>query len=206
MIKSTINKICVFCGSSYGVRPDYVIAVKRLSEVFVEQDITLVYGGANVGLMGKLADHIINSGGKVIGIIPSFLKELEIEHRGLTQLIEVQTMHERKDLMEKLSDGFIALPGGFGTFEEILEMITWGQLRLHHKPCGFLNINGYYNLLDKFLNNAVEEGFIEKEFKDLIIFNHDPLVMVKRFQQYEHHKIDKAKNTLIKMTDLPNDL
>lgn len=191
-----MKKICVFCGSSYGYNPVYSETIKKLSEVFISNDITLVYGGAKVGLMGRLADHILSLEGKVIGIIPEFLKAKEVGHNGLTKIIVVKSMHERKKIMEKQSDGFIALPGGFGTIEEILEMITWGQLKLHEKPCGFLNVNGFYDLLNKFLENTVKEGFIEKGFKEKIIFHSDPAEIMKRFLHYEHCKIDKAKKAL----------
>lgn len=194
-----MKKICVFCGSSYGKNPIYIEAVNKLSEIFIRNNITLIYGGAKVGLMGELADRILKSGGKVIGIIPKFLKDREVAHNNLTKLIEVNSMHERKELMQKESDGFIALPGGLGTVEEIFEMITWGQLRIHEKPCAFLNTNGFYNLIDGFLDNAVNEGFIEKEFKDMIIIESEPDMIINRFLNYEHHNIDKAEIALQKI-------
>lgn len=195
-----MKKICVFCGSSYGNNPIYKETAQKLCDVFIENNITLVYGGAKVGLMGQLADQILNAGGKVIGIIPTFLKDKEVAHNNLTELIETNTMHERKQLMEKTSDGFIALPGGFGTIEEIFEMITWGQLNLHKKPCAFLNVNGFYDLLDGFLDNVVKEGFIEKGFKDMIIVDSEPEIVVKKFFDYEHHQIDKAELALGKLS------
>lgn len=191
-----MKTICVFCGSSYGNNKIYSQAVEALSKTFIKHKITLVYGGAKVGLMGKLADNILSSGGKVIGIIPDFLKKKEIEHKDLTELIEVKSMHERKELMEKLSDGFIALPGGFGTFEEILEMITWCQLNLHNKPCGFLNTNGFYNLLYDFFENTVVEGFVDKNFQKTIIFDSDPEKLIEKFLNYKHHKLDKIRKVL----------
>jgi len=148
--------------------------------------------------MGKLADLILGSGGKVIGIIPKFLIDKEVAHNGLTKLIEVDSMHERKSLMQMESDAFIALPGGLGTTEEIFEMITWGQLNIHQKPCALLNINGFYDFMNDYLDNAVNEGFIEKEFKNMIIIEHDPNKIIQRFLNYVHPKIDKAKIALTK--------
>jgi uncharacterized protein (TIGR00730 family) len=188
-----MKKICVFCGSSYGNKPHYSEAVKTLSELFIQYKIELVYGGAKVGLMGELADQIIRSGGEVTGIIPRFLKEQEVEHNGITRLIEVDSMHERKEMMEKESDGFIALPGGVGTIEEIFEMITWGQLSLHEKPCAFLNVNGFYDLIDAFLENTVKEGFLDQDFKNMILVESDPEIVIQWFLNYKHHTIDKAE-------------
>ena len=188
----------MFYGSSPGLNPIYSEEIEKLSKIFIAKDFTLVYGGAKVGHMGKLADHILSLGGKVKGIIPKFLKEKKVAHNGLTELIEVSSMHERKELMEKQSDGFIALPGGFGTIEEIFEMVTWGQLRLHEKPCGFLNINGFYDLSNDFLENTVKEGFIEREFKNTIIIDSDVGEIVDQFIHYQHHTIDKAKKALNK--------
>jgi uncharacterized protein (TIGR00730 family) len=197
-----MKKICVFCGSSYGNNPLYTESVKKLGDIFIENKFTLVYGGAKIGLMGELADRMLNQGGKVIGIMPKFLLEREVAHRSISDLIVVDSMHERKEIMQKESDGFIALPGGLGTVEEIFEMITWGQLNIHQKPCGLLNINGFYNLMDDFLDNAVNEGFIEKEFKNMIIVESDPNKLIDRFLNYVHPEIDKAKIALKKRAKL----
>jgi uncharacterized protein (TIGR00730 family) len=193
-----MKKICVFCGSSFGNDPIYVEAVRTLAGELASYGITLVYGGAKVGLMGELADSMLRLGGNVTGIIPKFLIEKEVAHHALTKLIETESMHERKELMERESDGFIALPGGLGTIEEIFEMITWGQLNIHKKPCAFLNIKGYYNFINSFLDNAVEEGFIEAEFKDMIIIESDPGKIIQRFLEYQHPVIDKAAIALKK--------
>ncbi|MBN2041800.1 MAG: TIGR00730 family Rossman fold protein [Spirochaetes bacterium] len=193
-----MNKICVFCGSSCGNNPVYTEAAKELGRLFAANNITLIYGGAKVGIMGVLADEILEAGGKVTGIIPKFLRDSEVAHNDLTELILVTTMHERKDLMQKEADGFIAMPGGLGTIEEIFEMITWGQLNLHKKPCAFLNINGFYDLINGFLENAVKEGFIEKEIKDIIIIESDPAAVMDRFSNYVHHNISKAEIALRK--------
>jgi len=193
-----MKRICVFCGSSYGNNKIYVEAVTKLCRILIKNNIALVYGGAKVGLMGELADQFLSSGGEVIGIIPKFLVDREVAHKGLTRLIETDTMHERKELMQRESDGFIALPGGLGTIEEIFEMITWGQLNIHKKPCAFLNINGYYNFINAFLENAVKEGFIELEFKNMIIIEEDPEILIQRFFNYDHPTIDKAEFALLK--------
>jgi uncharacterized protein (TIGR00730 family) len=197
-----MKKICVFCGSSYGNDRIYSEAAEKLGETFINNNITLVYGGAKIGLMGELADRILHLGGKVIGIIPKFLIDKEVAHNGLTRLVEVDSMHERKALMQKESDGFIALPGGFGTIEEIFEMITWGQLNIHRKPCAFLNINGFYDSMNSFLNNAVKEGFIEKEFKDMIIIESDPNSIIQKFSAYLHPAVDKAELALNKKRNI----
>jgi len=140
-----MRRICVYCGSSSGAVEDYAEAARELADVLVRHEIELVYGGASVGTMGTIADTVLELGGKVHGVIPRMLYDKEIAHEGLTELHVVNSMHERKTMMAALSDGFIAMPGGFGTLEEIIEIVTWGQLRFHDKPCGLLNVNGYYN-------------------------------------------------------------
>jgi uncharacterized protein (TIGR00730 family) len=188
-----LKRLCVFCGSSFGVNPAYVKAAIDLGNAIAKRNICLVYGGARVGLMGEIASTVIRAKGEVIGVIPKDLVEKEVAHNDLSDLRIVGTMHERKSLMAELSDGFIALPGGFGTMEEIFEAITWAQLSFHDKPCGFLNIKGYYNDLIKFLDHSVEENFIVPEHRAMIIIDDDPESLLDKFLNYEPPKIDKAK-------------
>jgi len=187
-----MKKIAVFCGSSAGNKDVYTQAANHLAEVLAGNKLTLVYGGARVGLMGVLANRMLEKNSHVIGIMPQFLVDKEVAHSGLTELIKVDSMHERKALIQEMADGFIALPGGFGTIEEIFEMITWSQLNLHSKPCAFFNVHGYYNHMDIFLENCVKEGFIARGYKEMIIIEDDPEMIISRFASYEHHTIDKA--------------
>src|SRR5690606_23334523 len=154
----TIKNLCVYCGSNAGNRPDYVEGAQTLARELVSRDIGLVYGGASVGIMGALADAVLAAGGRVIGIIPDGLLNKEIGHHDLTELHIVASMHERNTMMAERSDGFIALPGGAGTLEEIFETWTWAQLGMHQKPCGLLNIAGYYDQLAGFLDHAVDQA------------------------------------------------
>ena len=188
-----MKRLCVFCGSSFGGNPIYVKAARDLGNAIAKRNICLVYGGARVGLMGEIASTVIRAKGEVIGVIPKGLVDKEVAHGSLTDLRIVESMHERKSLMAELSDGFIALPGGFGTMEEIFEVITWAQLSFHDKPCGFLNINGYYNDLIKFLDHSVKENFIEPEHRAMIIIDDNPESLLEKFSKYEPPKIDKAK-------------
>ena len=155
-----MKSICVFCGSHDGTREGYRVEAARLGRTLAERNLCLVYGGASVGLMGAVADAVINAGGRAVGVIPQSLIDMEIAHTGLADLHVVASMHERKALMAQLSDGFIALPGGIGTLEELFEILTFAQLRFHQKPCGLLNVEGYYDKLIDFLNNAQKEGFV----------------------------------------------
>jgi uncharacterized protein (TIGR00730 family) len=161
--------ICVFCGSSTGIRPEYKSAAEELGATLARRKIGLVYGGGNVGLMGALADAALKAGGEVTGVIPAHLMEREIGHRGLTKLHVVQSMHERKALMADLSDAFVALPGGFGTLDEFCEILTWSQLGLHTKPCAVLNVAGYYSPFLAMLDHAVEERFLKMENRELVL-------------------------------------
>jgi uncharacterized protein (TIGR00730 family) len=188
-----LKRLCVFCGSSFGVNPAYAKAAIDLGNAIAKRNICLVYGGARVGLMGEIASTVIRAKGEVIGVIPKDLVEKEVAHSNLSDLRIVGTMHERKSLMAELSDGFIAMPGGFGTMEEIFEAITWAQLSFHDKPCGFLNIKGYYNDLIKFLDHSVEENFIVPEHRAMIIIDDNPDSLLDKFLKYEPPKIDKAK-------------
>lgn len=163
------HRVCVFSGSNSGARPDYAEAARRLGEELLARDLELVYGGANTGLMTIVADTVMRGGGRVIGILPQGLESREAAHRGLTELRIVPSMHERKAMMYSLSDAFVSLPGGIGTFEETLEMLTWSQLGIHQKPIGLLNVCGFYDGLLEFLEHAVREGFLPSENKERLI-------------------------------------
>ena len=164
-----MKRICVYCGSRPGSQPDYTEAAENLARALVKRNIEVVYGGASVGTMGVLANTVLAEGGHVIGIIPQSIVDREVVHRGLTDLRVVASMHERKALMAELSDGFIALPGGLGTLDEVVEILSWGQLGLHQKPCGLLNIRDYYRGLIDFLDHAVAERFITDVHRAMIL-------------------------------------
>lgn len=169
-----MQNIAVYCGSGSGINPVFAEAAKLLGRAMVKRDFGLVYGGGNVGLMGLIANEVLAGGQDVIGVIPSALYDLEVGHDGLTELLIVDTMHERKALMMKHSDGFIAMPGGIGTLEELFEVMTWFQLRYHHKPVGVLNVNGYYDQLLGFLRHAAAEEFIREDLDELLVVSADP--------------------------------
>jgi uncharacterized protein (TIGR00730 family) len=185
------QKICVFCGSNLGTNPVYQSAAADLGRLLVARDIELVYGAGNIGLMGVLADSVLAAGGRVIGVIPESLVAREVAHQGLTKLHVVKSMHERKALMSDLSDGFIALPGGYGTFEEFCEVVTWSQLGIQAKPCGLLNVSGYYDPLLELFDRAVSEGFLPEHNRKLVLADTEPeqlLERMARFQSPEGHK------------------
>ena len=167
-------RICVFCGSSLGARPEYQAAAKRLGATLARRDIGLVYGGASVGLMGEVADAVIQAGGETIGVLPKALAELEIAHESLSELRIVASMHERKAQMADLSDAFIALPGGIGTLEETFEVWTWSQLGFHAKPVGLLNVAGFYDGLQGFLDSLVREAFVKPQHRAILCADEDP--------------------------------
>jgi uncharacterized protein (TIGR00730 family) len=175
-----VKRVCVFCGSNTGVRPEYQEAARGLADELVRRQVGLVYGGGSVGLMGVLADTVLGGGGEVIGVIPRPLASREVAHAGLTRLKMVDSMHERKATMAALADGFIALPGGLGTFEETLEIVTWAQLGIHGKPVALLNVNGYYDGLRAFLAHAVGEGFLRPEHFALLLFGGEPAEVLDR--------------------------
>ncbi len=186
-----MRRICVYCGSNTGTRPDYAEAAKNLAEVLVRRDLELVYGGAAKGIMGVIADTVLEHGGNAHGVIPKLLEEKEIAHSGLTQLHVVASMHERKSMMAELSDGFIALPGGFGTLEEIIEILTWGQLQFHDKPCGVLNVSGYFDHLFAYLDHAEREGFLRAENRQMLLQDTDPAGLIRQFERYKAPHVDK---------------
>jgi uncharacterized protein (TIGR00730 family) len=184
-------RICVYCGSNRGARPDYAAAATDLADVLVRHDLELVYGGASKGIMGILADRVLKLGGSVHGVIPKMLLDKEIAHDGLTKQHIVTSMHDRKTMMAALSDGFIALPGGFGTLEEIVEIVTWAQLRFHDKPCGILNVRGYFDPLLKFLDNACNEGFLRPEHRQMLLTDADAAGLVQQFECYTAPHVEK---------------
>ena len=180
-----MKRLCVYCGSSSGRQPVYAQVARRLARAMVNRNIDLVYGGASVGIMGDIANAVLEEGGDVIGIIPKGLFRKEVAHTGVTELREVNSMHERKSLMADLSDGFIALPGGLGTLEEIFEIVTWSQLGMHRKPCGLLNVCHYYDKLIGFLNHAVTEQFIKEAHHSTILVDECPDELLEKFEVYE---------------------
>lgn len=179
-----MKRICVFCGSTFGAKQEYKKAAQELGQLMAKKNIGLVYGGGNVGLMGEIANAVLKADGNVIGVIPNFMVEKELAHRQLTELKVVNSMHERKALMAELSDGFIALSGGIGTFEELFEILTWRQLGIHNKPCGILNVANYYDKLIDFINYSVEEEFVKSETRDLIFVESESTKLLERFLYY----------------------
>jgi uncharacterized protein (TIGR00730 family) len=180
----SFQRLCVFCGSNRGVNPVYTAAAEQVGQELARRNISLVYGGGNVGLMGVLADAVLRAGGQVIGVIPETLMAKEVGHRGLSDLRIVKTMHERKALMADLADGFVALPGGVGTFEEFFEVVTWAQIGLHSKPCGLLNVEGFYDPLLRLLDHSIEEGFIRASHRSLVVVQSEFTVLLDEMAHY----------------------
>lgn len=187
----TISRICVYCGSSPGKKPAFTHAAERLAEAMCERGIGLVYGGAAIGVMGAVANAMLDAGGEVIGVIPKSLAVKEVAHDHLTELHVVTSMHERKALMADLADGFIALPGGWGTLEELFEILTWAQLGFHEKPCGLLNVEGYYDGLTGFLDNAIEQQFVRDVCRPMLMTESDPATLLDQFAVYRAPKVRK---------------
>lgn len=187
----TLRTVCVFCGSSMGVRPSYRRATEELGELIAGLGMELVYGGANAGLMGVLADACLEAGGKVTGVMPQLLVDKEIAHPGLSDLRIVRSMHERKALMADLAGAFIALPGGFGTFEEFCEIVTWTQLGLQRKPCGLLNIDGYYDPLLAMFDRSVGEGFVKPLHRGLVLSGTDARALLEALDKQTIPQADK---------------
>ena len=186
-----LQRICVFCGSSFGSRPAYREAAEAVGRLLCRRGIELVYGGTNVGLMGALADACLGGGGSVIGVIPQALVDKELAHGGLTELRVVSSMHERKSLMADLSDAFLALPGGYGTWDELCEALTWTQLGIQRKACGLLNVSGYYDSFLEFADRAVSEGFLKDVNRGLLLSDDDPARLLGRLASYTVPIVDK---------------
>jgi uncharacterized protein (TIGR00730 family) len=176
--------ICVFCGAASGRTPAYAAAAQDLGELLAKRGIGLVYGGGNVGLMGELADAVLDAGGQAIGVIPQQLVDREIAHAGLTELHVVENLHQRKALMAELADAFLTLPGGIGTMEELFEVWSWGKLGLHSKPCGLLNVDGYFDSLRRLTDQMVTEGFLEPEYREMLLIEEQPSVLLDRLATY----------------------
>jgi len=186
-----MKRLCVFCGSSFGTEPAYEEGARRLGRTLAGAGITLIYGGGNVGLMGAVADAALESDGEVIGMIPKSLLGREIGHPGLTRLHVVNSMHERKAKMAELSDGFVALPGGTGTLEELFEILTWAQLGEHDKPCGLLDVAGYYGPLLAVFDHMVEKGFLKEQHRRMLLVEREPAALLERFTHHEPPRVAK---------------
>ena len=189
-----MKSLCVYCGSSSGLSPNYADAARKLAQALVERKIALVYGGGNVGLMGIIADEVMRLGGHVTGVIPKALVRKEVGHRQITELHVVENMHERKAMMADLADGFIAMPGGIGTLEELFEVMTWAQLGFHDKPIGVLNVDGYYDALLAFLQHTVQQGFLRPQHASLLMVESDVAALLHRFETFEAEPHDKFLN------------
>lgn len=186
-----MRRICVFCGSSPGRRPEHRAAAEALGRILADRELELVYGGGRTGLMGLLADACLAAGGRVIGVIPRALVDRERGHHGVTELRVVGSMHERKATMAELSDGFVALPGGLGTLEELAEALTWSQLGLHRKPCGLVNVAGYFDPLIAWVDRAVETGYVARENRRMLVVEESPGALLDRFVEYEAPRVPR---------------
>jgi uncharacterized protein (TIGR00730 family) len=191
---SAIRRLAVFCGSNPGARPEYAHAARSLGKLLASRGVGVVYGGSNVGLMQVLADAMLDELGDIIGVIPRMLVQREVANKALTDLRIVDSMHDRKALMAELADGFVALPGGIGTLEEFFEIWTWAQLGMHDKPCGLLNVAGYFDPLLEFLDRAVSEKFVREVHRKMVIVESDPAELLARFELYEPPRVVKWIN------------
>lgn len=186
-----MKRICVFCGSNSGVDPIYLATAEKVGKFLADNNIELVFGGGRVGLMGKIADAVMENGGKVIGIIPQALSEREVAHQGLTELHIVGSMHERKAMMADLADGFIALPGGVGTFEEFCEIVTWAQLGIHTKPCALMNVGGFYDSFIAMFDHSMNQGFIRPQHRALVLVESEIDKLYKAMLEYRPPIVEK---------------
>lgn len=186
-----MKSICVFCGSNVGSDAAFTDSAIQLGKLLAAKNISLVYGAGNVGLMGVIADACLEAEGEVIGVIPNFLMAKEVGHTGINELILTDTMHERKKIMADRSDGFIAMPGGMGTMDEVCEILTWAQLGLHSHPVGILNVNGYYDSLLSFFDEMVEKKFLHQKNRDMVISHHDPVELLKLMEAYQPPNVEK---------------
>ena len=191
---SDIRRLAIFCGSNPGARPEYKAVTRSFGNALCERGIEVVYGGSSVGLMAVLADTMLEAGGGITGVIPRMLVDREVANTALSDLRIVESMHERKSLMAELADGFVALPGGIGTLEEFFEIWTWAQLGMHEKPCGLLNVAGYFDPLLSFLDRAVDEGFVRQVHREMVIVESDPEALIDKFGEYDPPRVVKWLN------------
>jgi uncharacterized protein (TIGR00730 family) len=187
----TFRRLCIFCGSQIGHDPSYAAAAGDVGRLLAQRGVGVVYGGGHVGMMGVLAEAALAAGGEVIGVIPDGLKRRELAYENLTELIVTRTMHERKQRMADLSDGFVALPGGFGTFEEFCEIVTWAQLGLHAKPCGLLNVKGYYDPMLAMFEHALREGFLLPQHRTLVLTAQEPAALLAAMESWRPPPLQK---------------
>ena len=191
---SDIRRLAIFCGSNPGARPEYKAVTRSFGNALCERGIEVVYGGSSVGLMAVLADTMLEAGGGITGVILRMLVDREVANTALSDLRIVESMHERKSLMAELADGFVALPGGIGTLEEFFEIWTWAQLGMHEKPCGLLNVAGYFDPLLSFLDRAVDEGFVRQVHREMVIVESDPEALIDKFGEYDPPRVVKWLN------------
>lgn len=191
LLSRELSTLCVYCASSPGVDPEFAAVASALGRLLAKNEVRLVYGGGHVGLMGVVADAVLHEGGEVHGVITRALEEKEVAHRGVTKLVVVETMHQRKAAMADMADGFVMLPGGFGTFDEFMEAVTWTQLGIHSKPCGVLNVKGFFDPLQALLERATQERFMRSEHRDIVIMESDPVVLMDRLRSWTPVTVDK---------------
>lgn len=191
LLSRELSTLCVYCASSPGVDLEFAAAASAFGRLLAKSEVRLVYGGGHVGLMGLLADAVLHEGGEVHGVITRALEEKEVAHRGVTRLVVVETMHQRKAAMADMADGFVMLPGGFGTLDEFMEAVTWTQLGIHSKPCGILNVNGFFDPLWALLERATQERFMHTEHRDIVIMESDPVALMNRLHSWTPVTVDK---------------
>jgi len=190
-IKPSMKSLCVYCASSPGKDPVYIQSAQNMGKILAEHGIRLIYGGGGVGLMGALADSVMENGGEVTGVLPKFLDDREVGHNGITEMILVNSLHDRKLKLSEISDGFVAMPGGFGTLEELAEILTWAQLGLIQKPIGILNVNNYFRYLVAMFDTMVEERLLKVENRDMLLVADDPETLLDRMTEYKFHPVEK---------------
>ena len=199
-----MKKIAIFCGASSGFDPIYTTKAKELGNLLVKNNIGMVFGGGKVGMMGAIADEMLQKGGEIIGVIPHFLRHEEVEHPEIKQMMVSNTMSERKVSISKMVDAYIALPGGFGTLDEVLEVLALGQLNIEQKPIGFLNTNGFFDFLLKQFDHMVKEGFLKKEYREMLIAEENPEILLQKMNQYEAPGIEKIVDTVASINNKKN--